>query len=112
MANTAALKRVFAEVRESLASRGEDESIYSFYRWFVQDAKALGKLGKPASDPVTDLRASLNSAARAAYLDGATDKQINLIVRLAVQKNDFNVFSGGRLTKSEASRIIDHMMSH
>lgn len=110
MTNIAALKNVFTEVRENLASRGEDESIYSFYRWFVQDAKAAGKLGKPASDPVADLRASLNSASRAAYLDGATDKQINLIVKLAVEHDDYNILSGGRLTKGEASRIIDHMI--
>jgi hypothetical protein len=56
-----------------------------------------------------NLRSSLNCAARTAYTNGATEKQVNFIVALAVKLNDFNILSGGRLTKFEASQIIDTM---
>jgi len=58
-----------------------------------------------------ELRTSLKVAAGAAYLDGATDRQIDMIVALARGSNNFNVLSGGRLTKGEASRIIDDMIA-
>lgn len=109
MTKAEALRKVFSEVRQSLDTRTEGESIYSFYRWFVQDAKEAGKLDVAEEDPADDLRARLNSASRAAYLDGATDKQIDLIVKLAIEADDYNVLSGGRLTKRDASRIIDAM---
>ena len=108
MAKAEALKAVFTDVRQSLSSwTSEEESIYSFYRWFVQDAKAAGKLQIEDEDPADILRGQLNSASRAAYLDGATAKQIDFIVSLASARGDYNVLSSGRLTKREASRIID-----
>jgi|GEM_PF-4841708 len=110
MTKTEALKAVFGDVRESLASwNGDDESIYSFYRWFVQDAAAAGKLNVKVASPAEDLRGALSSASRAAQQFGATKAQIDFIVSLAIKNNDFNVLSGGRLTKTDASHIIDAM---
>ena len=42
-------------------------------------------------------------------VDGATDEQIDQIVTLAVELDDFNILSGGGLTKTEAFRIIRDM---
>lgn len=86
-----------------------DESIYSHFRFFVKDAIFAGKIVRKAANPAEDLRSQLNVASRAAYLEGATAAQVNFIVALAVKNNDFNILSGGRLTKGEASRIIDNM---
>lgn len=58
-----------------------------------------------------ELRTDLNVAARAAYTNGATTAQIDMIVALARGADDFNVLSGSHLTKREASRIIDQMVS-
>lgn len=56
------------------------------------------------------LRTELRVAARSAMQFGASEAQINFIVALAVKNNDFNVLGGsGRLTKREASNIIDVM---
>ena len=56
------------------------------------------------------LRTELRVAARSAMQFGASDAQINFIVSLAVKNNDFNILGGaGRLTKREASAIIDTM---
>lgn len=56
------------------------------------------------------LRSELRTAARSAMRFGASEAQINFIVSLAVKNNDFNVLGGaGRLTKREASNIIDVM---
>ena len=60
--------------------------------------------------PATDLFAQLKVAAQAAYLDGATESQINTIVALARGSNSYNVLSGGRLTVAEAKKIIDSMI--
>lgn len=111
MTNTAALKSVFASIRKEVADgfNPDQESIYSFYRWYVQDAKANGRLAPVAANPAAELRAQLHVAARQAQQFGATEKQINFIVALAIRKGDFNVLSGGLLTKAEASRIIDDM---
>ena len=83
------------------------ESIYSYFRSFVKDAEDR-ILAAPAN-PADDLRTALKVASRAAMEYGATQAQINFIVSLAIKNNDFNVLSGGRLTKGEASRIIDEM---
>ena len=61
--------------------------------------------------PATNLYAELRTAARAAYLHGASEKQIELIVALARGSGDYNVPSVGHLTKAAASRIIDVMMN-
>lgn len=67
-------------------------------------------LWQPAEQPSGEsLRAALVSASVAAGQFGASDAQIDYIVRLATEQNDFNILSGGRLTKAEASRIIDNM---
>lgn len=58
-----------------------------------------------------ELRTQLSTAAKAAYADGATDKQVNMIVALTRSTGNFNTISDGRLTKREASRIIDFLMS-
>jgi len=58
-----------------------------------------------------DLRSSLSVAASAAQEFGATDRQIDMIVALARGANDFRIPSGGRLTKAEASHIIDAMVA-
>jgi len=60
-------------------------------------------------EKLADLRASLNVAARRAYTNGATSAQIGLIMHLADQNDDFDILSGGSLTKREASMIIDAM---
>ena len=76
--------------------------------WFVKDAE--GRIMSAPANPADDLRAALKVASRAAMEYGATQAQINFIVSLAIKNNDFNVLgSAGRLTKGEASRIIDEM---
>lgn len=60
-------------------------------------------------DRAEELRSSLNVAARSAQQYGATESQIDFIVTLAIKNNDYNVLSGGRLTKADASHIIDVM---
>jgi len=73
-------------------------------------AKAAAPFIAPTkAELIADLEAQLYVASRVAYLNGATDKQIALIVKLAIEQNDFNILSGSRLTKFEASRIIDMM---
>lgn len=87
----------------------DEESIYSYYRWFVRD-HGDKLINKSTANPADDLRAELNIAARAMQEHGATKAQIDYIVALAVKKNDFNVLgSAGRLSRAEASRIIDTM---
>lgn len=60
-------------------------------------------------DNADELRSELRVAAQAAQQFGATPAQIDYIVALATKNGNFNVFSGGRLSKTEASRIIDVM---
>lgn len=67
------------------------------------------EVGAAAGSPADDLRAQLAVAARSAQQFGATDAQINFIVSLATKADRFDVLSGGRLTKADASRIIDSM---
>lgn len=55
------------------------------------------------------LRAELGAASTAAYLDGATRKQIDLIVALCSRKNDFSPIGCSRFTKDAASRLIDDL---
>lgn len=55
------------------------------------------------------LRDELWVAAQNAYTAGATQKQIDLIVKLAEESGDLSAMGYGRLTKHEASRIIDQM---
>lgn len=110
MTKAEVLKEIFRDVRNSLSTWDKsEESIYSFYRWFVEDAAYQGRLGVKDADPAADLRDMLQVAATASYTDGATSKQIDYIIALARKNGDFNVFSGGRLTKAEASHIIDAM---
>ncbi|MCW5711287.1 hypothetical protein [Shinella sp.] len=61
--------------------------------------------------PAIELRDMLRVASKAAYLDGATDEQINTIVALARGSSDYNVGNIGRLTEAEAARIIDQMFA-
>jgi ferritin len=107
--NTAEFKHVCKNVRAEIPSmfKSDEESIYTFYRWFVRDQEA--KILRAATNPADDLRAELNVASRAAMQYGATPSQINYIVSLATKNNDFRVMSGGCLSKTEASRIIDVM---
>lgn len=63
------------------------------------------------SHPAVELRNSLQVAAKAAYLDGATDDQIKTIVALARGSNNYNFGNTGRLTRAEAGRIIDQMFA-
>lgn len=60
-------------------------------------------------DNADELRSELRVAAQAAQQFGATPAQIDHIVALATKNGKFNVLSGGRLSKTEASRIIDVM---
>ena len=107
--NTTEFKYVCENIRNDLSMfDANEESIYSFYRWFVKDAE--GRIMSAPANPADDLRAALKVASRAAMEYGATQAQINFIVSLAIKNNDFNVLgSAGRLTKGEASRIIDEM---
>jgi hypothetical protein len=61
--------------------------------------------------PATELRNSLNVAAKAAFLDGATARQIDTLIALAKGANKFDGFSDAHLTKKTASHIIDTMMA-
>lgn len=63
----------------------------------------------PTASDADELRSQLRVASQAAQQFGATASQIDFIVALAIKNNDFNVLSGGRLSKTEASRIIDQM---
>lgn len=111
MLNMTAFAAVTKSIRKEVEAgfNAETESIYSFYRWFVKDAAAAGKLASKEVDKAAELRSELTVAARTAQQFGATPAQINYIVALATARNDFNVLSGGRLTKTDASRIIDSM---
>lgn len=61
--------------------------------------------------PTHELRASLEIASRAVQQYGATAEQIDMIVALAQGSNDYNVLGdSSRLTKGEASRIIEVMV--
>lgn len=57
-----------------------------------------------------DVRCALNVAARACQMKGATPAQINYIISLCEQRGDFGGLENTtRLTKGEASAIIDHI---
>lgn len=62
-----------------------------------------------AEEKITALRASLVTASIAAGQFGASEAQINYIIALAEKFGDFTSLGSGRLTKAEASRIIDSM---
>lgn len=64
------------------------------------------------SSPAFELRCALKTAAAAAYLDGASDDQINSIVALARGSSGYNVGACGRLTRGEADRIIAIMIEN
>lgn len=96
-----------AEVKDGF--KAENESIFAFYRWFVQDAedKFIGVEPVDASDVLRD---QLTVAAARRQQFGATQSQIDFIVFLAEKSGNFNVLgSAGTLTKTEASRIIENM---
>lgn len=105
--NVAELKDACIGARQCEPEPGE--SIYAHFRFFVKDAIAWGRIVRKSANKADTLRAQLEVAARAAYHDGATASQINYIVSLASKKGDYNILSGGRLTRHEASRIIDVM---
>lgn len=65
---------------------------------------------KTREQKIQALRDELEVAAQSAYLAGATQKQIDLIVELSIEQDDFTPLGSGRLTKADASRIIDSMM--
>lgn len=90
------------------------KTIRDHYRFYLDVAEisvaSTDSLYIPSRITTADeLRSELRVAAQAAQEFGATQAQIDFIVSLAVKANDFNVFSGGRLSKVEASRIIDNM---
>lgn len=55
------------------------------------------------------LRAELSTAAMAAYLAGASDKQIDMIVSLCARKDDFAPMGYSHLTKAQASALINDL---
>lgn len=63
----------------------------------------------PSISNSAELREQLTVAARSQMQHGATPAQIDRIVELAEQAGDFDVLSGGKLTRAEASRIIREM---
>lgn len=107
--DTAKFKHICQMIRGDISCfNADDESIYSFYRWFMNDQRHKFAR-KVATNPADDLRSQLRVAAQAAQQFGASNAQIDFIVALAIKNNDFNVLSGGRLSNAEASRIIDQM---
>lgn len=64
----------------------------------------------PPKKTPQELREELNVAASTAMGYGATTAQIDQIVYLAEKSGDYNILAGGRLTKREASNIIETMM--
>lgn len=92
----------FAEARGAALTR---EDYNEALRAELEDSSHLWR--KAATRTANDLLADLRCAASAAYTYGATDAQISLIMKLAIQNNDFFRLSGGRLTKADASNIID-----
>ncbi|RUM99016.1 hypothetical protein EET67_05085 [Pseudaminobacter arsenicus] len=82
---------------------------YEFSHTNFRTAPLWAQVEKPEAKTAESLRAELNVAARTAQQFGATQQQIDYIVSMAVAQNDFNILSGGRLTKAEASRIIEEM---
>ncbi len=107
--NTVEFKQVCKLIRDDISFfDASEESIYSFYRWYVKDFE--GRILSAPADPADDLRAALRVASRAAMEHGASQAQIDLIVSLARKSGNFNVLgSQGRLTKKEAGLIIDAM---
>lgn len=78
-------------------------------RQFFAEALRMAYANVRRAAKLAELRTSLNVAASRAYTRGASSAQIGLIMHLADTNNDFNILSGGLLTKSEASNIIDMM---
>jgi hypothetical protein len=54
-----------------------------------------------------EYRAALKVAASAAMQWGASDRQIDMLVAISRATNDYSDISGGRLTRMEATRIIN-----
>lgn len=82
----------------------EDHDFSRSIEYSVRPAKTLS-----TAEKIANLRADLVTASVAAGQFGASDTQINYIASLAEKSGDFNILAGGRLTKAEASTIIDSM---
>lgn len=117
--DTAKFKAACEDVRYQMQSRDElnqkilARGVRRYYEIVLSNdwraAEEEVEVAAPEVDPADELRSQLRVAAQAAQQFGATASQIDYIVALAVRANDFNVLAGGRLTKGEASRIIDVM---
>lgn len=62
------------------------------------------------TSPLTELHQSLNVAALSAQKSGASKRQIETLVALARASRNYDFGAGGRLTKSDASRLIDSLI--
>lgn len=114
--NLAAFSKACRRVREERFPENEEgfAAKRNYYREDYDFRTAVEHLVRPskalsADEKIANLRAELVSASVAAGQYGATEAQINYIVALSEKSGDFNILSGGRLTKQEASRIIDQM---
>lgn len=100
------------EVREQavdlLANEDCVKDIRQAYRIVMDEDEYMETSYVTVANTADDLRASLVTASIAAGQYGASEAQINYIVALAEKTGDFSPVDG-RLTKSEASNIIDQM---
>lgn len=106
------LSRKMKEAREDFERNVENGLCdVSDYRDELRCAvRPYAYLWQPKAKPTAaDLRAELTTAAAAAGQFGASQAQINYIVSLAEKSGDFTGLGYGRLTKAQASRIIDTM---
>lgn len=106
--DTTAFKSWIAEKREEFEADIEDGiAEASGYRDFLRgEIRAYRHLWRAPVRTVADLRAELKTAQAAAYLDGATDAQVETIIRLAAAAGDFGEIGTTRLTGAAADRII------
>lgn len=118
--NTAKFKEDCEDVRYSLSLESDEDrardarmgnSVHDKYRVMLADGAFRIKAAPEFKAPTyEDFRAELAVAARAAYLDGASQSQVEYLAKLAVQAGEQQAFGVSRLTKAEASRMINEYL--
>lgn len=90
------------------------ETVYDYFRFEVSSAgiRAASTEPDPRDRSLDAILAEINTAARAAQQYGATEAQCRYLAKLAFDAGDWTGLGSGRLTKSDASRIIDSYKGH
>lgn len=108
--NLAAFQRRVKARREEWVDGEAERGLWDSYSEFLHAEMATERFfwqPKPAPTRAS-LRDDLRSKARAAYTNGATDKQIDFIMSLCDRLGRYDMtISGGHFTKRDASAVID-----